>query len=297
MPGTELARLSDQLALAVKAAAPSVVLVNGRRRIPASGVAWTKNTIVTCDHVLEREENITVMLADGAELSASIAGHDAGSDLAVLRVEGELQAATRSDGDLAVGSIALALGRPSGSGIEASLGIVSATGGAWRTYRGARVDGYIRSDATFFPGFSGGPLIDAAGHVAGINSSRLGGGASLTLPVAAVERIATDLAERGHLRRAYLGVSSQPASLPAAIAERLDGQESGLLVISVEPGSPAGEAGLVIGDVIVALAGTAITGTDALQSVLGPELAGKPTTVRIVRGGEPRQLAITPGER
>lgn len=297
MAGLELSGISDGLAGAVESAAAAVVTVDARRRVPASGIVWTPNTVVTCDHVLEREDDISVRLAGGRELPATIAGRDAGSDIAVLRVEGGLAPIERASAVPRVGHLALAVGRPSAGGIEASLGIVSAVGGPWRTFRGTRIEGYFRTDTTFFPGFSGGPLIDVSGHAVGLNSSRLGRGAGLTLPIAVVERIAADLAERGHLRRAYLGVSSQQVSLPEAIAGRLNGQESGLLIVSVEPGSPADAAGMVIGDVLVAIGGAATPGTEALQSVLGTELIGQPTAVRIVRGGEPRELSVTPGER
>ena len=298
MPDSVLAQLSDQLAAAVERAAHSTVLVNARRRLPASGIAWAANAILTCDHVLEREDDITVELEDGRGVPATIAGRDPGSDLAVLRVEAPLSPIEHApEGSARVGSIVLALGRPSSEGVQASFGIVGAVGGAWRTFRGTLVGGYLRTDTTFFPGFSGGPLIDVQGRAVGVNSSRLGRGAGITLPVAAAAKVADDLLRRGRVRRAYLGISSQPARLTEALATRLGGQESGLLVVTVEPGSAADQAGLLLGDIVVALAGTPTADTEALQSVLGPELAGEPTTLRILRGGEPRELTITPGER
>ena len=138
---------------------------------------------------------------------------------------------------------------------------------------------------------------DVQGRAVGVNSSRLGRGAGITLPVAAAAAVAGDLLQRGRVRRAYLGISSQQARLTAALAARLGGQDSGLLVVMVEPGSAADQAGLLLGDIVVALAGTPTPDTEALQAVLGPELAGKPTTLGILRGGEPRELALTPGER
>jgi S1-C subfamily serine protease len=299
-PATSLADFSDALASAVEKAGTSTVLVNARRRIPASGVIWSADgAILTSDHVIERDEDITVVLADGRELPATIAGRDAGSDLAVLRVqaEGLVTAERSSQGTSRVGNIVLAVGRPSPEGPMASFGVISALGGPWRTFRGTEVEGYIRSDTTFYPGFSGGPLIDIAGCVVGINSSHLGRGAGLTIPVAAATRVADDLLKQGRVRRAYLGISSQPASLPAVLSAKLNGQESGLLIVQVEPASPAETSGLGIGDILVAFGGAPVTGTDSLQVALGAKTVGDPVVARILRGGEPRELTVTLGER
>lgn len=294
-----LTELSDQLAAAVERAGQSTVLVNARRRFPASGIAWSADgQVLTTDHVIEREENITVGLPDGREVSATIVGRDPGSDLAVLKVDGALTAIERAPNDSAkVGSMVLAIGRPTSEGVQASFGVVGAIGGAWRTFRGGQVEGYLRSDTTFYPGFSGGPLIDAAGRAVGINSSRLGRGAGITIPAEAAEKVVTDLLKAGRVRRAYLGISSQPAQLPNALAARLGGQESGLLVVMVEPESPADKAGLILGDLLVSLGGQAVTDTESLQMQLGSERVGKSTTAVVLRGGEPHELTIVPGER
>lgn len=297
---TALTDLSDALAAAVEKAGNSTVLVSARRRIPASGIIWTADgAILTSDHVIEREEEIKVIFADGRELPATIAGRDPGSDLAVLKVQGTgFTAAERSpEGSARIGNIVLALGRPSPESPMASLGVISAIGGSWRTFRGTEVEGYIRSDTTFYPGFSGGPLIDAAGRVVGINSSRLGRGAGLTIPVAAAALVADDLLKQGRVRRAYLGVSSQGAKLPAALAARLDGQDAGLLIVTVEADSPADKAGIGIGDILVKFAGSPVTDTDSLQMLLGANRVGEATPVTVLRGGEPRDLTVTVGER
>lgn len=292
-----LAQLSDALATAVERAGRSTVTVHARRRIPASGIVWQPGVILTCDHVLERDEDITVTTSDGRELPARLVGRDPGSDLAVLRVDATdlIPAEPAPDGSARVGHLVLAIGRP-GNGPMASIGVISAVGGPWRTFRGGLVEGYIRTDTTFYPGFSGGPLVDTAGRVVGVNSARLGRGAGLTVPTAAAARIAEQLLRTGRIRRGYLGIGSQPVRLPEPLA-RLVGQASGLLVVSVEPDSPAARGGLLIGDVIIGMAGAPVRDTEDLQALLGPERVGQPTTVTVLRGGERRELTVIVGER
>ena len=295
------ADLSEALAAAAERGGRSTVLVDGRRRIPATGVVWdASGLVVTADHVLERDDDITVSLPDGSSVAATVAGRDPGSDVAVLRLAdaGSLTAGeTAPDASGRVGSLVLALGRPSAAGVEASLGAVSAQGGPWRTFRGGQVGGYLRSDVTFFPGFSGGPLVDAAGRVVGMNSSRLGRGAGLTIPSAALAPIVQALAERGRVSRGYLGIGSQTVPLPSSLREKLEGQESGLLIVSVEPESPAERGGLLIGDVLARFAEVPVDGTDALQGQLGPASVGTTVTLTVLRGGEPAQVSVTVGER
>jgi S1-C subfamily serine protease len=293
-----LAQVSDGLADAVEKAAGSTVLVNARRRFPASGIAWSDGVIVTADHVIERDD-VEVVFPDGTKVTATVAGRDPGSDIAVLKVAGaSVTPAERApNGSARVGSIVLAVGRPTPEGPMASLGVVGAIGGTWRTFRGTEVEGYLRTDTTFYPGFSGGPLVDAQGRVVGMNSSRLGRGAGLTVPVSAVERIATDLLAGGKVRRAYLGVSSQVAKLPASLAGLAGGRETGLLIVSVETGSPADSGGIQLGDILVEFGGQPVTDTDSLQSQLGPGRIGQATPAAVLRGGELKTLSITVGER
>ncbi len=296
-----LTQLSDALADAVERAGASTVSVIARRRLPASGVVWSADgVIVTSDHVIERDEDIKIGLPGGGEAKATIAGRDPGSDLAVLRVTGAtLTVAERAPENSArVGHMVLAVGRPSPEGPMASSGVIGGIGGPWRTGRGGHVEGYIRGDATFYPGFSGGPLVDSAGRVVGINSSRLGRGAGLTIPVAAVAKIVEMLLAGGRVKRGYLGIGSQPVRLPSAMASKVSGgQETGLLVVSVESGSPADNGGLLIGDILVTMAATALRDTDDLQRQLGSERVGQATPIAVLRGGELRELSVTVGER
>jgi S1-C subfamily serine protease len=289
--------LSAALAQTVDAAGPAVVRVEGRRRIPASGIVWSaEGVIVTANHVVKRDENITVGLPDGQAVKAAVAGRDPSTDLAVLRAEAsELAAAGHHQDDLAVGHLVLALGRP-GRTVQATLGIVSALGDSWRTPMGGPVDRYLQTDVVMYPGFSGGPLVNAEAQVVGLNTSALLRGVSLTLPSATLSRVVDTLLAHGRMQRGYLGVSTQPARLPAAVKEEL-GQETGLLIVSVEPDSPADQGGLVLGDTIVGLDEATVRHHDDLLAALGADRVGVKTPVKIVRGGEIHTLNVTIGER
>ncbi len=289
--------LSAALAQTVEAAGPAVVRVEGRRRIPASGIVWSaEGVIVTANHVVKRDENITVGLPDGQAVKAAVAGRDPSTDLAVLKAEAsELAAAGQPQGDLAVGHLVLALGRP-GRTVQATLGIVSALGDSWRTPVGGQVDRYLQTDVVMYPGFSGGPLVNAEAQVVGLNTSALLRGVSLTLPSATLSRVVDTLLTHGRMQRGYLGVSTQPARLPAAVQEEL-GQETGLLIVSVEPDSPADQGGLVLGDTIVGLDEATVRHHDDLLAALSADRVGVKTPIKIVRGGEIRTFNIAIGER
>ncbi|HEY9526274.1 MAG TPA: trypsin-like peptidase domain-containing protein, partial [Anaerolineales bacterium] len=274
-----LVELSDALADAAEKAGKATVLVNARRRMPASGIAYASDLILTADHVVEREEGIKVILSDGAELAASIAGRDAGSDLAVLKLEragGAVAEATKSPARL--GQIALALGRPSPDGIEASLGTVSAIGGPIRTGRGGMLERYLRTDSISYPGFSGGPLVAADGTILGLNTSGLANGAALTVPADIAWRIADTLVQHGRIRRGYLGIRSQAVDLPEASQKALKREQAaGLLIMGIEKDSPAAKGGLIVGDILVGVAGEPILHHDELFARLNGEMVGKST--------------------
>ena len=294
-----LTALSDSLAQAVAKAGASTVLVNARRRMPASGIAYAADLILTADHVVERDEEIGVLLPDNSQVAATVAGRDPGSDLALLRLEKAAAVpASLAPGEARVGQLALALGRPSGEGIEASLGVISAQGGPLRSGRGGLLEKYLRTDTIPFPGFSGGPLVDAGGLVLGLNTSGLAHGAALTIPAGLAWSVAETLAKHGHVRRGFLGVRSQPVALPPAQRQALGReQESGLLLVSVEPGSPAEQGGLMVGDILVAVADQPVADPDALLVSLSGAVVGQPTPVEVLRGGQPQTLTVTVGER
>jgi S1-C subfamily serine protease len=294
--GGTLVALSSDLVRAVERAAGWTVRVNARRRMPASGIVWSSGVIVTTDHVIEREEEITIGLPDGKEVPATLAGRDPGTDLAVLKSETGAQAAERGEIP-GVGSLVLAVARPDDDGPQATLGVVSAVAGPARTWRGGQLDRFIRSDAVLYPGFSGGPLVDGAGRVIGINSSFLARGSGIAVPVDVVARVADALLRQGRVRRGYLGISSQAVAIPAGSTDKAGGQTSGLLILRVEAGSAAEKGGLMVGDILIGMGGQAVGDVEDLQRLLGSADVGQATSIRILRGGEPRELSLTIGER
>jgi serine protease DegQ len=294
-----LVELSDALADAAERAGKSTVTVHARRRIPASGIAYATDLVLTADHVVERDEDLRVTLFDGTEVNASVAGRDPGSDLAVLQLErAAAQAAEASGTPARIGQFALVLGRPSSEGLEASLGIVSAVSGPVRTPRGGLLERYLRTDAISYPGFSGGPTVAADGTILGLNTSGFSRGSSITIPVDFAWKTAATLAEHGHIRRGYLGIRSQPTEIPEDQQKALKReQESGLLVVGVEKGSPAAKGGLLVGDILVGINGTATRDHDELFAALTGNTVGKPTPLEILRGGTVTTVSVTVGER
>lgn len=294
-----LVALSNAMAEAVERASAFTVLVDARRRMPASGIAYATNLVLTADHIIEREDEIQVLLPNGNQVAANLAGRDAGNDLALLRLKNPgLVPAEPSSQPARVGQLALAVGRPSSEGVQASLGVVSAIGGPVRTGQGGLLEQYLRTDTVPYPGFSGGPLIDSSGRVLGLNTSGLAQGIALTIPAALAWKIAEALAQHGSVRRGYLGIRSQPVDLAAAQRQALSSQQSvGLLLVGVEDDSPASKGGLLVGDILVALDGEPIIDPDQLLARLVGEIVGKPTPVEILRGGQRQTIPVTIGER
>ncbi len=293
-----LESLSKALAETIEASGKSIVRVEGRRRQPASGIVWSADgVIVTAHHVLEHDEGIKVGLPNGETVEAAVAGRDATTDLAVLRASAKgLAAANWADPEgLRVGHMVLAAGRP-GRTVQATLGVISALGDMWRTPAGGEIDRYLQTDVVMYPGFSGGPLVGADGEIVGLNTSALLRGVSVTIPAPTVKRIGEMLLAHGRVRRGYLGVGAQPVRLPGGLRDQLD-QETGLMLVSVESDSPAEKGGLLMGDTIVALDGEKVRHLDDLLALLSGDRIGKSSQVRVVRGGQLQDIAVTIAER
>jgi S1-C subfamily serine protease len=297
---SDLSTVSNQLADAVQAAGAWTVRVQARRGPPASGIALAADLVLTADHVVDpaREDSIRIGLPDGSEVGGSVVGRDPATDLAILRIaSGTLTPAKAAAGDPRTGALALVVGRP-GAEPNASLGLITGLAGPARTRRGGMLERFIQVDAVLYPGFSGGPLVDADGAVLGMITSGLGfGGPAVAIPWALASQLAETIGKHGKVPRGYLGVGSQPVTLSPQAKELTGGQERGLLVVQVAEGGPAATAGFLQGDILVRLDGTSVTNADDLQGLLGPNRVGSSVSASVVRGGELRELSLTVGTR
>jgi S1-C subfamily serine protease len=273
------------------------VLVNARRRIPASGIVYRPDLVVTANHVVERDEDITVVFPDGKSVSARLAGRDLARDLALLRLaEAHGTPASAAGYAPQVGLPVIALGRPEGDSLEASFGIISSIGGPVRTGRGGMLEKYLRAETNPYPGFSGGPLVDLDGNLLGLNTSGFSMGFLITIPVDILWQAASDLAEHGSVRRGYLGIRSQPVALDALSQAALKRtQDSGLLLVGIEPDSPASQAGLIVGDILVKIEGNVITSPEDLQLHLDSKSVGQTIAIEVLRGGQRHDVTVTVG--
>lgn len=328
-----LQELSDAMANAVETIGNSIVRVEARRRLPATGIVWAENLIVTAHHVVEIENDITIGLQDGSTVTATLVGRDPHNDLALLKTDATLTPASWANNeDLSVGNLVLALGR-AGEKVQATLGVTSALvnptdikhrrekaeamhehhehghhehkrkrGRRWNK-RGRRggwgrtlIDGFIQTDVTMYPGFSGGALVSGDGQVHGLNTSGFARGASIAIPVSTIRSSVAALLADGKIQQGYLGVGVQPARLPDTVADSLD-QETGLLVVSVEKDSPAEKAGIIVGDILTSLGDEPIEHVDELLIILASTKVGIEITAAIVRGGTAQKVKVTIGSR
>ena len=298
---TSLAILSDQLADAAATAGDSIVAVHARPRLPSTGIHWQDGVLVTTDGTIRRESDITVTLADGRKLPAALAGRDRRTDLAVLKIAaGSLPTARLGDpGSLRPGHLVLGLARLGEGGPRVSFGAVSAVGGRWRCWKGGELDRLLQSNLALYPGFGGGPLVDATGQIHGINSGGLSRAFATTIPVETVNRVVGQLLERGYVARGWLGAAMQPVRFNPAAQRRLGlDTDSGLVILSVEPDGPAASSGLLVGDVIVKLGGRPIENVEDLVDALGAsDVVGRTFNLDLVRGGERIKADVLIGER
>ncbi|HEY8446073.1 MAG TPA: trypsin-like peptidase domain-containing protein [Thermomicrobiales bacterium] len=295
-----LTRLSDELAAAVERAGAGTVTVYSRQRLPGTGIIWSEDgLIVTAHHIIEQPDDITIGLPDGRTVPATLIGRDPGSDVALLRAQvSGLTPPARSTATVRPGNLVLAVGRPGPSGPMASFGVISSVGGVWRTHRGSHVEGYIRADVAMLPGFSGGPLIDGAGQVLGMNTSMLGRGGGLTIPTAAIDAIVAALQTHGKIQRGYLGIGAQAVALNPRLTQAIGvSQERGLVVVSLDPEGPAERDGLMQGDIIVAINGEPVGSVEELQDKLSGDIVGRAVPIRLIRGGVVQDVHVTIGER
>ncbi|BAT55843.1 hypothetical protein NOS3756_48370 [Nostoc sp. NIES-3756] len=296
---SSLLALSNSLADTVEQAGNSVVAVNAGTRVSPSGIYWRDGIIITSDESLPRYEEITITLSPGQSLPVTFLGHDASTDIAVFQLE-NAQIPVAKIGDtntLKVGHLVLGLARSSEGDLRAAMGAVSVVSGAWRSMNGGNIDQFIRPDITLYPGFAGGALVDAAGYVVGMNTSGRRGTA-LTIPATTVNRVIDQLLAKGRISRGYLGVGMQPVRLPENLKTDLNlTATTGVIVVNIEAGSPADDAGLLLGDVLVKFDGASVTDTgDVLALLNNSDRIGKPVTLQVIRGGALLELDVVVGE-
>lgn len=300
-----LSDFSAQMAAAVERAAASVVAIDARPRVATSGVIWREGIIVSTDHTIRRDENISVAFADGRTANASLVGRDAGTDIAVLKIETEEIAESSKPADVSetsemkVGNIVLAVGRTSADGgATASFGIVRQIGAAWRSWRGDEIERLIILDLPINLGFSGGALVDASGKVLGVNTSAFGRGLTLTIPSETINRVVETLLTKGSISRPYLGIGTQAVPISGSLREKLNlEQTSGLMMLTVEDGGAAEKAGILIGDILLSLGGKTTLEPLDVQTALRGKQPGETVRARILRGGETTEIEIVLGER
>jgi serine protease Do len=289
--------MSNQMADAVAAIAPSVVQVQGRRR-PASGVVHANDVVLTTVRALGREDGLKVRTGDGRSLGAELAGWDPATGLAVLRVAGlGVAPASPAAAPARVGHLALAVARSWSNSVTASAGIVSVIGGPLPTGRGRAIDEVIRTTAPMHDGFAGGAFADTAGHVIGIATASAIRGLGVVIPAAIAWKTAALVLEHGHMRRGYLGLAGQPVSLPERQRGGVDGRDQALLIVGVTPGSPAEAARLLVGDVMLEFDGRPVEAPDDLLNLLTGDRVGTSVPVRVLRGGARHDLTVLVGER
>ena len=287
-----LLALSEDLAAAVQHASQAVVAVHGRPHVPSTGIHWRSGLIVTANHTVQTDGEIAVTTPDGQSTSVAVVGRDSTLDVAVLRFGGSgVAAAEIGDSDaVRVGHMVLAVG----AGPRASWGVISAIGAARSRHGDSEV---LSLDLTLYPGFSGGPLVDARGSVVGVNTSGASRDLQLAMPAKAVDRLVDAVVRHGRIPRAYLGVGTQQVRVPEGFREHLgEARRAALIVVDVQAGSPAA-VGLFVGDIILSLDGRAVSDPLDLRAVLRPERIGQRLTVSVIRAGRLVDVPVTIGER
>ena len=295
---TDLQNLSNELAATVERAAASIVAVHARRGIGSSGIAWRDNLILTSSEGVRAEEGLKILLPDGRVTTARLRGRDSGTDLALLETGANGLPALEFADDTALkaGQLALAVGRTGNTGPIASFGIVSGVSAEWKTWRGGRLDPFVRLDISAYPTLSGGAALDAGGKLIGMISTGLSRSSVFAVTRGTIERIAGKLSQQGYVSRGFLGVALQPVMLPPQLRDHL-GQDSAIMLLSVEPEGPGAAGGLLMGDVLVTGDGATLGQPEALADLLERTPPGQNIKFKVLRAGILQDVEVRAGER
>ena len=306
---TPLQALSDSIASTVEKVGMSTVALRGRgRRALGCGVVWRTGMMVTAAHAFGRvPATVSVITAQQAGADATLVGTDPPTDLAVFRLPDDaLPAVDRSNSAVVrPGQLAILVGRSPGADLTASVSVINRVAGAWQTWLGGHMDRLIRLDAGPHDGLSGAPVADAAGKVFGLATSGLSRSYGVVVPESTISRVVDELLAKGHVARAFLGISVQPVEVSKAPAFALRATagksdeagipEAGLLITSLLPGGPATQAGLLVGDIVLEVADHRAASLPELRDALAGNI-GKSVHVSLIRGGSPAQVDVTVGQ-
>jgi S1-C subfamily serine protease len=293
-----LDQLSSMLAEATQSASEFVVAVSGGARFGASGVIWQAGTVVTTRSTIRRDDKLRITLPTGEVVPATLAGHDGGTDIAVLTFDSQLAPSRPAFADKPKpGEVILAVGRAENTGVNAAFGLVSAVGPGWQTWQGGNIDTYLRLDLTLYPGGSGAAVINAKGALLGVVTGALSRIAPLAIPSATIELVASQLLARGSVRKSWLGVAVQPVPLPATLAEAAHSLTSGLVVLNAEADTPAGRAGIIVGDILLSIKDTPLKDPLDLRHLLAAQAPDDEIKIVLLRGGERKEVTVKLGER
>ena len=298
--GNPLVAMSDALAAVVDGIGMCTVAVLGRRGAIASGVVWRPGVLVSAAHVFRRTPAaVAVRGADGKERDATLVGVDTSTDIAVFRLpdDGMAPAEIGDSAHVKAGHLVIAIGRSGQGDVTASYGLVNRVSGPWQTWLGGQVDRLIRLDGGLYDGLSGGPVADASAAVIGIATSALSRSHGIVVPASTVSRVVDTLLAKGHVSRAFLGIAAQPVPLPkSGDASASDpAQSTGLLITALAPDGPAEKAGLLIGDIVIDVAGQPATDLNELRASLASHV-GERVHISLRRGGAPAEVTLTVGE-
>lgn len=297
---TDPSAFSQAVADLVERAALGVVAVKSAPYRVVSGLIVRENLVAVSNHTLRREDRIPMQTVDGTQTAGTILGRDPSVDLAFLKVEsGNLKPLQAADpAALRAGALAAVVGLTIDAGPSASLGILGAVGGARRTWRGGTLDHFFRLDVNLYPSQSGAAVIDAEGHLIGLATPGLLRHSAIAVPLATLDRVCEELLKEGRIRHGYLGVGLHPVALPAPLRAKLGVvAESGLILLSVEPESPADKAGWLVGDILISLDDDPIVDIDELQTALRGNTVGRDVKASLLRGGELVETQVTVSER
>ena len=293
-------QFSQDISSAVQAAGKSIVAVDGRAGHTSSGIVWRRDAILTAAHAIRQETKIGVILGPGQVVTGRLAGRDRGTDIAVIKLDAEIElppAEFGSTTSLSVGEFTLAVARTRRGNIVASAGIIGGLMGEWQAGR-TRIDQFIRPDLTLYPGFSGGALVSATGSVLGLNTGALLRGRPITIPSSTVTRTGDEIAASGHVKKPYVGLIMQAVEVPESLRKTAGvDREAGLLVMHVEAGGPADSAGVLLGDVLLDIDGHGLTDLDDIAEPLAGKGGGQEVQTTLIRGGQRLQVKIRVGER